>query len=139
MRGQVSAPPLRLFVYGSLRSDAQRWTQRAALPFAKLAAAATSEGPASIVGRLHAVSWYPALVLTRGGARVRGEVWRIRDPAILGPLDAFEDEDYVRDQRIVRLETGARATAHLYRYARPLEGVPLIPSGDYVEWIKSQS
>jgi gamma-glutamylcyclotransferase (GGCT)/AIG2-like uncharacterized protein YtfP len=129
---------LRLFVYGSLRSDAQRWTDRAALPFAKLAAA-TSEGPASIVGRLYAVSWYPALVLTRGGARVRGEVWRIHDPAILDALDAFEGEDYVREQRIVRLDTGARATAHLYRYARPLEGVPLIPSGDYVDWIRSPS
>lgn len=136
MSGQAG---LRLFVYGSLRSDAQRWTDRAARPFASLAAAATSEGPASIVGRLHAVSWYPALVLTRGGARVRGEVWRIRDPDILAVLDAFEGEDYVREQRIVRLDTGARATAHLYRYVRPLEGVPLIPSGDYVDWIGSRS
>lgn len=136
MSGQADP---RLFVYGSLLSDAQPWTDRAAIPFAKPAAAATSEGPASIVGRLHAISWYPALVLTRGGARVRGEVWRIQDPAILEALDAFEGGDYVREQRTVRLDTGARATAHLYRYAQPLEGVPLIPSGDYVDWIRSQS
>ena len=136
MSGQAD---LRLFVYGSLRSDAQRWTTRAAGPFARLATAATSECPASIVGRLHAISWYPALVLTRGGARVRGEVWRIHDPAILTILDAFEGAEYVREQRIVRREDGAGVTAFLYRYAAPLEGVPLIPSGDYVDWIGSQT
>ncbi len=78
-------------------------------------------------------------MLTRGSARVRGEVWRIHNPDILAVLDAFEGEEYVREQRIVRMDTGARATAHLYRYVLPLEGVPLIASGDYVDWIRSRS
>ncbi|MEZ6029956.1 MAG: gamma-glutamylcyclotransferase family protein [Hyphomonadaceae bacterium] len=133
---EKQSAPLRLFVYGSLRSDAQAWTRRAARPFA---VAAGLEGPASIAGRLHAVSWYPALVPARGAQRVRGEVWRINDPAILAVLDAFEGEDYVRERRSVRFDDGFRATAFVYRYAAPLEGVPLIPSGDYVDWVRSQT
>lgn len=131
--------PLRLFVYGWLRSDAQPWVRHPAVPYPQLAAAATWEGPASIAGRLHAVSWYPALVPSRNGSRVRGEVWRIADPSILAALDAFEGGEYVRERRFVGREDDRKVTAHLYRSAQPLEGVPLIASGDYVDWIRSRS
>lgn len=136
----MSSPaPVRLFVYGSLRADAQAWTDRAAAPHAALSFAADLEGPASVAGRLHAVAWYPALVPALNGARVRGEVWRIRDLAVLDLLDAFEGAEYVRELHSVVLDDGPEVTAFLYRYLSALEGVPLIPSGDYLDWVRSPS
>jgi gamma-glutamylcyclotransferase (GGCT)/AIG2-like uncharacterized protein YtfP len=134
----VSSPaPVHLFVYGSLRADAQAWTTRAAAPHAALAAAADLEGTASVAGRLHAVAWYPALVPARDGNRVRGEVWRIRDLAVLDLLDAFEGSEYARELHPAALDDGPEVTAFLYRYLPSLEGVPLIPSGDYLDWVRS--
>lgn len=136
----MSSPaPLRLFVYGSLRADAQAWTVRAAAPHAALVAAADFEGLASVAGRLHAVAWYPALVPARDGGRVRGEVWRIRDPAVFDLLDAFEGEEYAREPQSAVLDDGCEVTAFLYRYLPALEGVPLIASGDYLDWVRSPS
>ncbi len=135
-----SPAPLRLFVYGSLRADAQAWTDRAAGPHAALAAAADLEGPASVAGRLHAVAWYPALVPARDAdSRVRGDVWSLCDPAVLDLLDAFEGAEYARELHPVVLDDGLEVTAFLYRYLPSLEGVPLIPSGDYLDWIRSPS
>lgn len=136
--------PLRLFVYGSLRSDAQPHVRNAAGPFAALAAAADLEGSASLAGNLYAVSWYPALAPDPSARPVRGEVWRIQDAAILPMLDAFEGDEYVRESHAVRLNLGPDlagqwVTAFVYRYAAPLQGVPLIPSGDYVDWVRRRN
>lgn len=131
--------PLRLFVYGSLRSDAQAHVSHAAAPFAQLSAAAEREGAASLAGWLYGVSWYPALIADAAAGPVRGEVWRIRDSAILAVLDAFEGAEYVRERHSVEIDDGREVTAFVYRYAAPLEGVPLIASGDYVDWIKGKA
>jgi gamma-glutamylcyclotransferase (GGCT)/AIG2-like uncharacterized protein YtfP len=125
----------RLFVYGSLRSDAPRNDPMAQIAFALLEAGATLEGRASVGGRIHAPSWYPALVPGPSG-RVLGEVWRILDPEILAALDVYEGEAYVRDPVAARVNDGPTVTAWAYRYQGDLTGVPLIPSGDYLDWVR---
>jgi gamma-glutamylcyclotransferase (GGCT)/AIG2-like uncharacterized protein YtfP len=123
----------RLFVYGSLRSDAGRLPPAATRARTALRAGATREGAASLPGRLHAVSWYPAFCPGPAG-KVAGETWLIHRASLLARLDRYEGAAYVRERRFVRLASGARTIAWVYRYTRPLEGVPAIPSGDYVEW-----
>lgn len=43
-----------------------------------------------------------------------------------------------RPPRQRRAVAGAEVTAFLYRYAAPLQGVPLLPSDDYVGRVESQ-
>lgn len=131
----------RLFVYGSLRSDAPRERASARSAFALLQAGASLAGRASIEGLLYAPSWYPALA--PGAGRVVGEVWTIGDAALLARLDAYEGDSYVREAVSARLEDGPlddgrTVTAWAYRYIAPLAGVPLIPSGDYLDWVRQR-
>jgi gamma-glutamylcyclotransferase (GGCT)/AIG2-like uncharacterized protein YtfP len=127
----------RLFVYGSLRSDAPREGEAARQAYACLAAGAVREGKATLSGRLYAPDWFPAL-LPGGGGKVQGEVWRIEDPGILAELDAYEGEAYVRETGQVTTEDGRRVTAWTYRYLADLTGVPLIASGDYLDWVRTR-
>jgi gamma-glutamylcyclotransferase (GGCT)/AIG2-like uncharacterized protein YtfP len=132
-----AGPPGRLFVYGSLRSDAPRERQVAREAYACFDAGAVREGKATISGRLYAPDWFPALVPGRGG-KVQGEVWRIENPCLLAKLDAYEGEAYVRETLPATLEDGRRVTAWTYRYVADLTGVPLIASGDYLDWVRTR-
>lgn len=122
-----------LFVYGSLRSDAPRPRATSRGAYATLAAAGVSEGPATLPGRLLAPAWYPGWI---GGwqGRVRGEFWRLADPSLLARLDRYEGKIYVRELCRPRRADGRRVTAWVYRYVGPIAGVPVIRSGDYVQW-----
>ena len=126
----------RLFVYGSLRSDAPRKRAGAKRAFEALAAGAELGGRATITGRLFVPSWYPGFV-PGGSGQVVGEVWRIRDSGLLGRLDGYEGEAYIREQREAVLEAGSTVTAWVYRYAADLSGVSEIASGDYLGWVRN--
>lgn len=64
-------------------------------------------------------------------ARVRGEVYRIAEPAVLAALDSVEGPQYHREETRVRMADGPEVTAFVYWYTGPLDrGVP-IPGGDY--------
>jgi gamma-glutamylcyclotransferase (GGCT)/AIG2-like uncharacterized protein YtfP len=126
----------RRFVYGTLRSDAPRDRASARNAFAMLQAGASPEGRASVEGLLYAPSWYPALV--PGAGRVLGEVWLLGDSALPVRLDAYEGEAYAREAVSARLDDGPTVTAWTYRYLGPLAGVPLIPSGDYLDWVRQR-
>jgi len=126
----------RIFVYGSLRSDARPGSREAARARAILQAGAAREAGASIPGRLYAPSWYPAFAPGHHG-RVRGEMWRIRDMELLVRLNRYEGGAYVRERRQVSLDDGHRVTSWVYRYVCGLQGVPVIASGDYVQWMKA--
>jgi gamma-glutamylcyclotransferase (GGCT)/AIG2-like uncharacterized protein YtfP len=128
----------RLFVYGSLRSDLGdlRPIQSKAA-YTLLVGKAVSEGPASVAGRLYAPAWYPGYVPDVSG-QVRGEVWAVEDPGVLSQLDVFEGEPYVRDRCEAWLEDGRQVTAWTYRYVADIAGVPLIPSGDYLDWVRKR-
>jgi gamma-glutamylcyclotransferase (GGCT)/AIG2-like uncharacterized protein YtfP len=125
-----------LFVYGSLRSDARRDRPESRAAFDVLAAAAASEGAASLPGRLYAPAWYPGWTPAAKG-RVTGELWRISDPQLLSRLDSYEGPAYLRERRQAVRKDGRRVTAWIYRYVAPITGVPVIPSGDYVQWLEA--
>ena len=132
--GEVN--PERLFVYGSLRLDARRERTGAQEAFALLQTGAALEGRATVAGRIYAPSWYPALLPGAFG-RVAGEVWRIAESGTLARLDAYEGEAYAREALPALMQDGRTVTAWAYCYLAALEGVPLITSGDYLDWVRT--
>ena len=144
---------LRLFVYGTLRSDlpARLVPPAASAARAMLRRQGRLEGPASLPGRLVVPAWYPGLVEDSPDASVRGQVWRLSGPAILSRLDWYEGQDYVRRMRRIRLErvaahraavaritgsdSGRLQVAHVYLYVGEAGGLPVIPTGDFVDWL----
>lgn len=127
----------RLFVYGSLRSDVPRLPGIASFAFEALQRGAVREGAGWVVGNLHAVSWYPGFIDSRQG-RVRGEVWLVHGKRTWGVLDAYEGDDFLRQPHRVDMDDGGRVTAWLYMFRGPRTGVPLIPSGDYLDWVRNR-
>ena len=127
----------RLFVYGSLRSDTPREQQAAREAYALLATGAVLEGKATISGRLYAPDRYPGLVSGRGG-RVKGELWRLENPDLLVKLDEYEGGAYAREIRQATAGDGRRVTTWVYRCVADMSGVPLIASGDYLDWVRKR-
>jgi gamma-glutamylcyclotransferase (GGCT)/AIG2-like uncharacterized protein YtfP len=130
-----SESPAHLFVYGTLRSDADGPMHRV------LAHAARRVGPATAPGALFNVGPYPAAVPSDAG-RIRGELLALNPPAapLLAALDAYEGFTpaapaaslYVRRSVTVQLDDGNEATSWIYWYARPVDGLRLIPTGDWM-------
>jgi gamma-glutamylcyclotransferase (GGCT)/AIG2-like uncharacterized protein YtfP len=80
--------------------------------------------------RLVDLGSYPGAVPDPVG-RVRGEVYRVVDPALWAVLDSAEGPQYHRREITVRSEDGHELAACMYWYIGPLDrGVP-IPGGDY--------
>ena len=100
-------------------------------------------GRGSIQGQLFDLGPCPAAVPSAEG-RVCGEVYEMRDPAVLlATLDEVEgyregDPDrsmYVRGEAAVRLDAGRAGTAWVYFYNAPLDQDQRIVSGDYREHV----
>jgi len=117
-----------LFVYGTLRSDADN--SKAHLLGGRLLATG-----ATISGTLHDYTHYPAVVLG-GTSTVIGEVWSVPKDN-LARLDRYEGCEYVR------VATDATYTDYndrphvlhnvmVYEAVDPT-GFPVIPCGDWVE------
>lgn len=105
-----------------------------------LAGAAICEGEACARGRLHAVAWYPGLVLDEAAGEVRGELWRLEDPSVLARLDAYEGcgehdpppHEFQRVRATVRRVADAEAVdAWIYAYTRPVDEATRVISGDW--------
>ena len=94
-----------------------------------LAHGATLIGVAHVRGRLVDLGSYPGLL--DGRAIVRGELYRLDDPELLGDLDREEGYNFVRRRTTVTLDSGRRARAWVYRYRGPRERAVPIPGGDY--------
>ena len=119
-RPRSKSAPL-LFVYGTL--------MRGEPLHATLARGATFLGDAFVTGRLVSLGRWPGLL--PGTDRVRGEIFRLDDPALLPVLDRTEGVQFVRRRTIVTQLDGRRVRAWLYRYAGPRTTAPLIPQGDW--------
>lgn len=129
----MSDTPL-LFVYGTLRPDSGHamgdW----------LRAQAEWRGRAWLEpARLFRVDWYPALVPAGAGERVQGDLYRLRAPELAWPvLDDFEgvrgraDDEYARAVATVGGADGARADAWVYWYRGAVQGLALVPGGDWL-------
>lgn len=126
----------RLFVYGTLMSGAGHRMG------ARLQREGRLVGPGRIKGRLYDLGAFPALVETgTTDGDVFGEVHELADPEnSFRWLDAYEGIvagceaqcDYVRTERLVRLENGAELTAWVYVYRAPVIADRIIASGRWL-------
>jgi len=121
--------PVLVFVYGSLMRGL-------ALHHHLKNAAYEGEGRAE--GALVSLGHFPGLIDEKG--RVRGELYSFDDlAAALDVLDDIEDYDaadpedslYLRVARPIARDDGSTAIAWLYRYNRPVAGLPRVAGGDW--------
>lgn len=125
-----------IFVYGTLRKDVLSHIHAR-----YLGDRAEYIGPATAAGDLWRVTWYPAL--TRGSGRVRGEVYRLLDPAAWTGLDEFEacdlanpeSSEYTREIVPVRLDDGREIPAWCYFYLGETASLTRIDSGDFADCV----
>jgi gamma-glutamylcyclotransferase (GGCT)/AIG2-like uncharacterized protein YtfP len=111
-----------LFVYGTL--------MRGFPLHALLEGRADSLGDGEVAGLLFDLGRYPA-ALRCGGGVVRGEVYRLKGPALWRALDSAEGSQYHRREVGVRMAGGGQVTACIYWYVGPLDRAVPIPGGDY--------
>jgi gamma-glutamylcyclotransferase (GGCT)/AIG2-like uncharacterized protein YtfP len=127
----------RLFVYGTLMRGFDH-------PMAKLLSrSAEFLGVARCRGRLYLVKHYPGLVLSDDPTEiVFGELYRLRArDALLREFDMYEacgegfrqPTEYVREMLHVDLHDGSAAEAWTYIYNWPVNGLPRIASGKFLE------
>jgi gamma-glutamylcyclotransferase (GGCT)/AIG2-like uncharacterized protein YtfP len=117
-----------LFVYGTLRAGSGHPMHR------RLRAEADLVGAGTFRGRLYDLGAFPgAIASTSNRDRIRGEIYRLREPArTFGALDAYEDKAFRRVRAIVRGEDGGRRLCWIYLYGRRLTRFPIIASGDFI-------
>lgn len=126
-----------LFVYGTLMRGFDH-------PMARLLAGnADFLGEAACRGRLHLVKHYPGLVLSGDAADiVHGELFRLREvEPMLREFDMYEacgdgfpePTEYVRQMLAVTLADGAVHDAWTYLYNWPVDDLPRIASGRFLE------
>jgi gamma-glutamylcyclotransferase (GGCT)/AIG2-like uncharacterized protein YtfP len=126
-----------LFVYGTLMRGFDH-------PMAKLLSrSADFLGEARCWGRLYRVKHYPGLVLSDApGEVVFGEIFRLRAPQeLLREFDMYEacgegfaePTEYVRRMLPVTSAGGAASEAWTYLYNWPVNGLPRIASGRFLE------
>jgi gamma-glutamylcyclotransferase (GGCT)/AIG2-like uncharacterized protein YtfP len=133
--GDQAGGPGHLAVYGSLRAGL-------ALPDQPDAGASlVDRGPCTIAGTLYDLGDYPALV--PGAGRVVGELYELRDPAVLAVLDRFEEYDvddhaasmYVR--RAVRL-VDPQIEAWVYCFNGETGTRRPVPDGDWAAHVRAR-
>jgi gamma-glutamylcyclotransferase (GGCT)/AIG2-like uncharacterized protein YtfP len=117
---------VRLFVYGSLRRDAEGRPH-------PLLADAIHLGAATVPGALYRVDWYPGLVLG-GDGTVHGELYELpvdKVDHLLGALDDYEGGGFRRRKATVHTDGVAHADAWVYAYIGPTHALQAIAGGDY--------
>ncbi len=124
-----------LFVYGTLLRSVGHPMHRS------LRAVANLVGEARVRGRLYMIEQYPGLVLDEAAGWVVGELYRLRDLAVLADLDEYEGmsprdrqpHQYRRVRRPVQRVDGGEHTAWIYEYGWSTEGRARIHSGDFLQ------
>jgi gamma-glutamylcyclotransferase (GGCT)/AIG2-like uncharacterized protein YtfP len=126
-----------LFVYGTLMRGFDH-------PMARLLASnADCLGAARCQGRLYLIKHYPGFLLSDDAADiVHGELFRLRErDALLRELDMYEacgegfpePTEYIRQLLGVTLADGSSCEAWTYIYNWPVDGLPRIASGRFLE------
>lgn len=126
-----------LFVYGTLLRAVGHGMH------AFLSRNAEFAGEAVFNGRLYLVAHYPGAVPSVDpNEKVFGELYRLRRAAdFLPALDDYEGcgpkapqpAEYIRETRPVNLAGGNRVHAWIYIYKRPVDDLPRIVSGRFLE------
>lgn len=126
-----------LFVYGTLRRGAAHPMH------AVLRDGSQPLGAARVRGRLYDLGRNPGIVLDPEAAWVHGELYRLRDRAVLAALDRYEgaapEDPAPREyERIVAavelLATGNPCPAWIYEYRWPIANARPVHGGDYLAW-----
>ena len=126
-----------LFVYGTLMRGFDN-------PMAQLLSrSADFLWPARCRGRLYLVKHYPGLVLSDDASDVVfGELFRLRQPdELLREFDMYEacgegfaePTEYLRQMLAVTSDDGALSEAWTYVYNWPVDGLPRVASGRFLE------
>ncbi len=131
----------RIFVYSSLRRGFNSPAYSYISQYFDFVGNGTTSGCLHDMGHI-------AVGFSKPGCtqKIVGELYEIRNVEefawAIAQLDDYEgvnpsyDEEkfYYRDRTIVELEDGTRHEAWVYWYARPLEGYPVVESGDVLEF-----
>jgi gamma-glutamylcyclotransferase (GGCT)/AIG2-like uncharacterized protein YtfP len=88
-----------VFVYGMLRGGGTQPGRMAGEEFVT---------PATVLGRLYRIDWYPGVVLDDVGDEISGEAYAV-GPSLLAQLDAFEGSEYRRVRVEVNCGGGHRS------------------------------
>lgn len=131
-----------LFVYGTLRRDTRHDMYRV------LARDADFVGDATINGRLYDLGEYPGAVRTADEtSRIKGEVYRLRDPNTTLPvLDDYEGcgpndtppFEFERELVTASLEMGEELRTWVYWYRGKLDKKRRIVDGDFLRYASQQ-
>lgn len=132
-----------LFVYGTLRHLAVR-TAAGEQAFNQLNQAASFIGAASVSGQLFEVGGYPGICYqSDADTHVVGDLYLVGDAATLfTALDAYEEcaaqfsepHEYHRQRVPVILGSDETVQAWVYHYNCSTDVLPVIASGDYLQW-----
>lgn len=133
MNSHLLFAPDLLFVYGTLRRACPGGAHQ------KYLAGAEFIANARVRGTLYRVSYYPALAINDSGW-VQGEIYRLCDKQQLALLDAYEEctwpalpgQEYQRCLIQAEVASGERLDTWVYAWQHPLDNLPLISSGDFL-------
>ncbi len=87
-------------------------------------------GEAETPGLLFDLGRYPAALKCATG-KIRGEIYRLLDPAFWRALDSAEGSQYHREEAGIERALGGPVRACMYWYVGPLDRAIPIPGGDY--------
>jgi gamma-glutamylcyclotransferase (GGCT)/AIG2-like uncharacterized protein YtfP len=126
-----------LFVYGTLLQPGNGLAQY-------LISNCTYLNTGCIKGTLYDIGEYPGLVINEESGRVHGSIYEIDDQT-LKQIDNYEgygpDQDepnlYIRVMQPVQTTNGV-TEAWIYLYNLPVDGLQVIGSGNYMEYIKQK-
>lgn len=122
-----------LFVYGSLRKDAEHPMHAVLLEHGK------PGGATKVRGRLYVIDWYPGLVLDPTAGWVVGELWTDVSDEAWPVLDFYEGcsaedpapHEFIRTRATVESDNGPRS-AWVYAFGRDVAGLEQVRSGDWL-------
>jgi len=130
-----------MFVYGTLRKDVRGQA------LSPLCRDWVFRGYGSVLGALYDFGAYPGAVPSQPpGARIRGEVYELADPAtMLPPIDQYEGcgegdplpHEFEREMVEVDLDDGGLVQAWIYWY-QPTPNGRRLESGDYVQRVAAR-
>ncbi|MDP2100566.1 MAG: gamma-glutamylcyclotransferase family protein [Methylobacter sp.] len=129
--------PRYLFVYGTLKRDANNGLHPLLLKHAEFI------GNASYQGKLYTIDTYPGAIPSDDpNDAVQGEVYLLHQAdSVLPILDRYEEfgpafpepNEYIRLKQSVLLKNGCAITAWVYVYNHPIAGLERIKPADFIQ------
>jgi gamma-glutamylcyclotransferase (GGCT)/AIG2-like uncharacterized protein YtfP len=132
--------PNHLFVYGTLMRGFEN-------AFAKqLHQIGTCQGLGYFAGQLFDLGYYPgATLLGSSTHKVWGEIWELPEAhPIMAQLDGYEGvadavPEYTRERVQVQTTDGVSIECWVYLYVLSTQVYPLIPHGNYQQWLSDKA